>query len=240
MAFLPSFRAAVSPCVRRTAAATNLNAGRRAARMTFPRACGFASSTRRQATPTDSVDDPAAAQAIASYNSALEALQAGDFEKASQECEKAIATHGPANASPDLLFALGVIQQQGGRIPEAIMTWERVLELQERADVHTNLAASYMVHPTGQDPQKAKYHILKAQALEPLDKEITFNAAVIHEVCQDYEAADLEYRKAKDLGVPQADAHIRNVGLCRGIISSNRRLTQLASPDWRQAPSSKA
>lgn len=215
---VPAFRAAVVPQARARIPTLTANISKRAAAAapavsrSVP-ACAFSSSARRQATPTDSVDDPAAAQAIASYNSALEALQNGDFDKASQECEKAIASHGPANASPDLLFALGVIQQQGGRIQEAIMTWERVLELQERADVHTNLAASWMVHPTGQNPQKAKHHILKAQELDPLDKEITFNAGVIHEVCEDYEAADFEYRKAKDLGVPQADAHIRNVRL---------------------------
>lgn len=165
-----------------------------------------------RATPADgAVEDPAAAEAIASYNTALEALQAGDFEKASEACTTAINSHGAGKVSPDLLFALGVIQQQGGNIPQAISTWERVLTLQERADVHTNLAASWMVHPEGRDISKAKGHIVKAQELDPLDKEITFNAAVIHEVCGDFEAAEHEYRKAKDLGVPQADQHIRNV-----------------------------
>lgn len=192
----------------------------------------FASSSTCKATHAE-VDDPQAAQAVASYNEALDALAKGDYEKASEECQKAISVHGTENVSPDLLFALGVIQQQGGKIPEAIATWERVLELQsDRADVHTNLAASYMVHPTGKNPQRAKEHILKAQQLAPLDKEVVFNSAVIQEAVGDLEAAEHAYRQAKDLGVSQADVHLRNVS-----IESHRPWLshQYNTADWRQA-----
>ena len=63
--------------------------------------------------------------------------QKGDFKKAEEAFEQAVALH-PGDARS--LTALGQVQEQLGKLPESIETFRKVIELDPRsADAHENL-----------------------------------------------------------------------------------------------------
>ena len=69
--------------------------------------------------------------------SGIALAQKGDFKRAEEAFEQAVALH-PSDARA--LTALGEVQEQLGKLPESIETFRKVIELDPRsADAHENL-----------------------------------------------------------------------------------------------------
>ena len=168
----------------------------------------------------------------------VEALAAGRFDAAIEECSSAcqcleqialslcvLADRRATRLRPQdaqAFFNLGVAFQQSNALSEAIKAWETSLALSlkssgEQADVHTNLSAAYILHPNPaqRDPAKALKHIRRACELDPEDGQAHFNRAAILESQQILDEAEIAYKKALDLGVQRAEQNLRNVSAFR-------------------------
>jgi tetratricopeptide (TPR) repeat protein len=127
--------------------------------------------------------------------------QKGDFKKAEEAFERAVAFH-PNDARA--LTALGEVQEQLGKLPESIETFRKVIELDPRsADAHENLAIALGDRSDLADalqesslatqlaPRSASAHFLRGRLLSDLGK---------------YEEARDEFRKTLDIAPEYAEA----------------------------------
>jgi tetratricopeptide (TPR) repeat protein len=127
--------------------------------------------------------------------------QKGDFKKAEEAFEQAVALH-PNDARA--LTALGEVQEQLGKLPESIETFRKVIELDPRsADAHENLAIALGDRSDLADalkesslatqlaPGSASAHFLRGRLLSDLGK---------HEEARD------EFRKTLDIAPEYAEA----------------------------------
>jgi tetratricopeptide (TPR) repeat protein len=148
--------------------------------------------TRRQ--KNDLSSDPELQRGIA-------LAQKGDFNKAEEAFEQAVALH-PSDAHA--LTALGEVQEQLGKLPESIETFRKVIELDPRsADAHENLgialgdrsdladALKESSIATQLAPRSASAHFLRGRLLSDLGK---------------YEEARSEFRKTLDIAPEYAEA----------------------------------
>jgi tetratricopeptide (TPR) repeat protein len=127
--------------------------------------------------------------------------QKGDFKKAEEAFEQAVALH-PSDARA--LTALGEVQEQLGKLPESIETFRKVIELDPRsADAHENLgialgdrsdlgdALKESSIATQLAPRSASAHFLRGRLLSDLGK---------------HEEARAEFRKTLDTAPEYAEA----------------------------------
>ena len=127
--------------------------------------------------------------------------QKGDFKKAEEAFEQAVALH-PSDART--LTALGEVQEQLGKLSESIETFHKVIELDPRsADAHENLgialgdrsdladALKESSIATQLAPRSASAHFLRGHLLSDLGK---------HKEARD------EFRKTLDIAPEYAEA----------------------------------
>ena len=127
--------------------------------------------------------------------------QKGDFKKAEEAFEQAVALH-PRDARA--LTALGQVQEQLGKLPESIETFRKVIELDPlSADAHENLgialgdrsdlaaALKESSIATRLAPGSASAHFLRGRLLSDLGK---------------HEEARAEFRKTLDIAPEYAQA----------------------------------
>ena len=127
--------------------------------------------------------------------------QKGDFKKAEEAFEQAVALH-PRDARA--LTALGQVQEQLGKLPESVETFHKVIELDPlSSEAHENLgialgdqnnlalALKESSIATRLEPRSASAHFLRGRLLSDLGK---------HEEARD------EFRKALDIAPEFAEA----------------------------------
>ena len=127
--------------------------------------------------------------------------QKGDFKKAEEAFEQAVALHPQ---DPRALTALGQVQEQLGELPESVETFHKVLELDPRsADAHENLgialgdqsnlaeALKESSIATQLVPRSASAHFLRGRLLSDLGR---------------HEEAREEFRKALNIDPEYAEA----------------------------------
>jgi tetratricopeptide (TPR) repeat protein len=160
-------------------------------------ALSVGSQTRsRQAHPQNAVQSssPELQQGIA-------LAQRGDFKKAEEAFEQAVALHPQ---DPRALTALGQVQDQLGELPESVETFHKVIELDPRsAEAHENLgialgdqnnlaeALKESSIATQLVPRSASAHFLRGRLLNDLGK---------------HEEARAEFRKALNIAPEYAEA----------------------------------
>ena len=133
--------------------------------------------------------------------SGIALAQKGDFKRAEEAFEQAVALH-PSDARA--LTALGEVQEQLGKLPQSIETFRKVIELDPRsADAHENLgialgdrsdladALKESSIATQLAPRSASAHFLRGRLLSDLGN---------------HEDARSEFRKTLDIAPEYAEA----------------------------------
>ncbi|KAH8921888.1 TPR-like protein [Atractiella rhizophila] len=116
--------------------------------------------------------------------------------------------------TPLVFYNLGVVSFQLKNLSQSIAHFEKSLQLDpDSADAHSchnNLATCY-IFGTPPNTEKGIEHLKKAVELKPQDGEVRFNLGAVLESAGHIEDAYRQYFAAKELGVSQAEPHMRNV-----------------------------
>ena len=160
----------------------------------------FPQSARAQDTGTAAAND-----AIASYNTGIDAFKKDDLPGAMAAMEKAVNAD-PKNAEAQAWYGYLLLRQNN---PTAAMTHlEIAVSLKPTADACTNLGNALLTKPdrTQEDTLRAREMFRKAATLTPKSAEAQFNIGIASSRIGDYAGAAGAYRQAVALDPKDARA----------------------------------